>query len=305
MDRALLRPHGNCGDDMVDLTDMPDLSILRRNWPEFEDPKSRLSIQVGPVQIGGGEPVVIAGPCAVESRDQALDVARAVLAAGAKMLRGGAYKPRTDPHTFQGLGLEGLRILAEARRETGLPVVTEVMDPRKVEEVAEYADLVQVGSRSMQNFPLLKEVGKAGKPVLLKRGFSATLLEWLCAAEYIANEGNKAIVLCERGIRTACHYDYARHVLDLNILEPLRQPTPLPVIIDPSHAAGRAEVVPVLSRAAIAAGGDGLLVEVVASEQSRATAKCDAKQGILPEVLKDLVESCRWLGGHEIGRSAD
>ena len=259
--------------DMVDLTDFPDLSILRRNWPEFEDPTSRMSIQLGPVKMGGGEPVVIAGPCAVESREQVLDVARAVRSAGAQMLRGGAYKPRTDPHTFQGLGLEGLQILAEARRETGLPVVTEGMDPRKVEEVASYADLIQVGSRSMQNFPLLKEVGKVGKPVLLKRGFSATLLEWLCAAEYIASEGNKAIVLCERGIRTACHYDYARHVLDLNILEPLRQATPLPVIIDPSHAAGRADVVPVLSRAAIAAGAAGLPCQVVGAAQSRAPAE--------------------------------
>src|SRR5690606_25375567 len=200
------------------------------------------------------------GPCSVESRDGLLEAADAVRAAGAGMIRGGAFKPRTSPYSFQGLGEEGLRYLAEAREATGLPVVTEVMDTRHVDLVASYADVLQVGARNMQNFPLLSELGRAGKPVLLKRGLSATLSELLMAAEYVMAQGNGSVILCERGIRT---YETAtRNTLDVSAIPVLKRETHLPVIVDPSHAAGRAELVQPLALAAIAAGADGLLVEV-------------------------------------------
>ena len=211
-----------------------DLKVLRRCWTGYEDESTTHPVQVHKTTFGTAQPVIIAGPCAVESHEQTMRVARVVQKAGATLMRGGIYKPRTSPHSFQGLGAPGLEILDDVRRETGLGIVTEVMDPRLVEQVAEVADMIQVGSRSMQNYPLLVEVGRTSKPVLLKRAWSATLEEWICAAEYIANEGNDRIVLCERGIRASCHWDYARDVLDLNVLEPLRQLTPLPVIVDPS-----------------------------------------------------------------------
>jgi len=273
--------------------DLPDLSILRRSWPGHESPDSTHVVDLAGVRVGGSEPVVIAGPCAVESLDQTLRIARAVRGAGCKLLRGGAFKPRTNPHSFQGLGREGLAVLAEVRRQTGLGIVTEVMDPRLVGEVAAVADMLQIGSRSMQNFPLLTEVGRARKPVLLKRGWSATLEEWLCAAEYVAKEGNRDIVLCERGIRSTSHWSYARSVLDLNVLEPLRIVTPLPVIVDPSHATGRWNLVPAMSRAALAAGAHGLLLEVIADESDRTTLRSDADQGVLPEVLAEIVAAAR------------
>ncbi|MBP2018373.1 3-deoxy-7-phosphoheptulonate synthase [Symbiobacterium terraclitae] len=210
--------------------------------------------------LGSGRPMIIAGPCSVEDEEQILAAARAVKAAGATALRGGAFKPRTSPRSFQGLGEEGLRLLALARQETGLPVVTEVMDTAQIDLVAEYADVLQVGSRNMQNFALLKQVGRAGKPVLLKRGLSATLEEWLSAAEYITDSGNDQVILCERGIRTfeTC----TRNTLDLSTAIVARQRSGLPVIVDPSHAAGRRDLIPALARAALAAGLDGLMIEV-------------------------------------------
>lgn len=272
---------------------LPDLSVLRRCWPEYGDVSTTHQVTVRGVPIGGPRPAIIAGPCAVESLEQTLSTARAVKTAGGQLLRGGAYKPRTSPHSFQGLGLEGLEILAEVRRQTGLGIVTEVMDTRKVEEVASFADMLQIGSRSMQNYPLLTEVGRTDKPILLKRGWSSTLEEWLCSAEYIAKEGNRNIVLCERGIRACCDWSYSRNILDLNVIEPLRQVSPLPVVADPSHSTGKWELVSTMSRAALAAGAHGLLIEVVAAEENRASLKCDAEQVITPDILAEIIEDSR------------
>jgi 3-deoxy-7-phosphoheptulonate synthase len=241
---------------------------------------------VGSVEFGEARPVVIAGPCAVESVEQTLEVARCVQKAGADLLRGGAFKPRTSPHDFQGLGEEGLKILAQAGAATGLPVVTEVMDVRCVDLVAGYADMLQVGSRNMHNFPLLKEVGRARKPVLLKRGMAASLCEWLGAAEYIAAEGNFDIVLCERGIKAFAAGEYSRNILDLNVIPAARACSFLPVIVDPSHATGVAVMVEPASRAAIEFGCHGLMIEVAASDSSP---RCDAVQAINPEALKRIV----------------
>ncbi len=217
-------------------------------------------IQVGRAAFGSREIAVIAGPCSVEGRSMLQDTARVVKAAGAVALRGGAYKPRSSPYAFQGLGEEALRMLAEVRAETGLPVVTEVMDTRQVELVAEYADVLQIGARNMQNFSLLAEVGRVQRPVLLKRGLSATIKELLMAAEYIMAQGNREVILCERGIRT---YETAtRNTLDVAAIPVLKKETHLPVIVDPSHAGGRADLVFPLSAAALAAGADGLIVEV-------------------------------------------
>jgi len=278
---------------------LADLSILRRCWPEYAAPDTTREVRVGEAVFGGPRPVVVGGPCAVESLEQTLEVARVVRDAGGRLLRGGAYKPRTNPHSFQGLGRKGLEILAEVRRRTGLAVVTEVLDPRLVEEVSTHADMLQVGSRSMQNFPLLTEVGRTRKPVLLKRGWSATLEEWLCAAEYVAKEGNNEIVLCERGIRTSCHWSYARSVLDLNVLEAVRRATPLPVIVDPSHATGQWKLVASMSRAALAAGAHGLLVEVIAPGTDRASLRSDADQGVTPEVFARIVAAAGGVEVHE------
>lgn len=272
---------------------LPDLSILRRCWPKYADAASTHPVQVNGERFGDERPVVIAGPCAVESYEQTLAIARSVVAAGGRLLRGGVFKPRTNPHSFQGLREEGLEILAEVRRQTGIGIVTEVMDPRLVERVAETADMIQVGSRSMQSFPLLTEVGRTSKPVLLKRGWSATLEEWLCAAEYIAMEGNRDIVLCERGIRASCHSSYARNLLDLNVIEPVRRASPLPVIVDPSHATGQWNLVAALSRASLAAGAHGLLIEVVQDRVDRSQLKSDAEQGIPPEVLEEIMDEVR------------
>jgi 3-deoxy-7-phosphoheptulonate synthase len=275
------------------LDDLPSLSVTRKGDSRYAGTDRVREVTVRGIPVGGGRPVVIAGPCAVETREQTLRTARAVRAAGADMLRGGAYKPRTNPHSFQGLGRAGLEILAEARAETGLPIVTEVMDPRRVEEVGAVADVLQIGSRNMQNFPLLSEAGRFGKPVLLKRGFSATLEEWLCAAEYVAMEGNRDVLLCERGIRTFALGEYARNTLDLAVVPALRAVTWLPVIVDPSHAAGDHRLVPSLSAAAVACGADGLLLEVLASEDARPCTLCDGPQGVLPAVLERIVASAR------------
>ena len=267
---------------------LPELSILRRCWPAYREGTATHEVQVGEASIGGEERTVIAGPCAVESFEQTLAIAETVRGLGGRILRGGAYKPRTNPHSFQGLGQAGLEILAEVRRRTGLAIVTEVLDPRLVDQVATYADMLQIGSRSMQNFPLLREVGRTHLPVLLKRGWSATLEEWLCAAEYVAQGGNDRIVLCERGVRTACQGPYARSVLDLNILEPLRRATPLPVLVDPSHACGDWRLVATLSQAALAAGAHGLLVEAIEEGADRSRLRSDAEQGVPPGVLREI-----------------
>jgi 3-deoxy-7-phosphoheptulonate synthase len=232
-------------------------------------------IEAGGRRIGDGYFGLIAGPCTVEYREQTLETARAVAAAGATMLRGGAFKPRTSPYSFQGLGVDGLAILAEAREETGLPLVTELMDPRHVEAVVETADVIQIGARNMQNFLLLSEVGKANKPVLLKRGPSASIEELLMAAEYVVKEGNSDVILCERGIRT--FERSTRYTLDIGAVPVLKQETHLPVIVDPSHAAGRRDLVLPLARAAVAAGADGIIVEVHPAPEE---ALCDGPQQI-------------------------
>jgi 3-deoxy-7-phosphoheptulonate synthase len=264
--------------------------LLSRKTSSFGGGTQTRVVQVGQARFGGERPVVIAGPCAVEGRGQTLEVARAVKAAGADMLRGGAFKPRTSPHDFQGLGLEGLKILREASEETGLPAVTEVMDTRWVVEVARHADMLQIGSRNMQNYPLLAEVGRAGKPVLLKRGMAASLYEWLGAAEYIAKEGNLEIVLCERGIKAYPAGEYSRYVLDLNVIPAVKAETFLPVIVDPSHATGVSAMVEPASRAAIEFGGHGLLIEVASDYAGACVPMCDAAQAIGPATLRNIVE---------------
>ena len=253
-------------------------------------PGRRTEVRVGPVVFGDGSFPVIAGPCAVEGREVLLEIAAAARDAGARMLRGGAFKPRTSPYTFQGMGEEGLKALREASDRTGLPVVTEVMDTRDVPLVSRYADMLQVGSRNMQNFSLLEELGRQPKPVFLKRGMAATLGELLAAAEYVLSGGNPRVVLCERGIRGFS--EETRNVLDLAAVPALRAMTHLPVVVDPSHATGRAELVRPLCRAAAAAGADGAMVEVhVRPEESL----CDARQAILPEELEGIVQECQAL----------
>ncbi len=240
---------------------------------DFRGPDATLDISGR--RIGGENFCLIAGPCTVESREQTLTTARVVRDAGAALLRGGAYKPRTSPYSFQGLGREALEILAEARGLTGLPVVTEVMDVRQIEDVVEVADVIQLGARNMQNFDLLKEVGKTGAAVLLKRGLSATIEEWLLSAEYIAREGNERVILCERGIRT---FETAyRSTLDISAVPVVKSLSGLPVIVDPSHAAGRRDWILPMARAAVVAGADGLIVEVHPSPE---TALCDGPQAL-------------------------
>ncbi len=217
-------------------------------------------VTVSGVSIGNGQPAVIAGPCSVESEQQIIEIAREVKRRGAHLLRGGAYKPRTSPYSFQGLGEEGLKLLQKAKEETGLGIVTEVLEPNDVPLVAEYADMLQIGARNMQNYQLLKAVGKCKKPVLLKRGMSATLTEFLLSAEYILSEGNAQVVLCERGIRT--FVEYTRNTLDLNIVPMVKQVSHLPIIVDPSHGTGKRELVAAMAIAGIAAGADGLIIEV-------------------------------------------
>lgn len=268
--------------------------LSRRNHPELEGER-QLEVEVAGVRFGAGVPVVIAGPCAVESEQQTMELARSVRAVGADMLRGGAFKPRTSPHDFQGLGLDGLKILRAASDETGLPLVTEVMDVRLVELVAQYADMLQIGSRNMQNYPLLVEAGRSGKPVLLKRGMAASLCEWLGAAEYIANEGNLKIVLCERGIKTHAANEYSRYLLDLNVIQAAHEETFLPIIVDPSHATGVAAAVEAASRASIEFGSDGLIIEVsnYGVEPGVPRPLCDADQAISPVTLRRIVEFIR------------
>ena len=250
-----------------------------------EHHSSRSVIRVGEVPIGPDTVTVIAGPCTVETPEQTLTAARMAHAAGASILRGGAFKPRTSPYAFQGLGEAGLKILADVRAETGLPVVTEVIDPASVDLVCSYADMLQVGTRSMQNFALLQAVGSAGKPVLLKRGMNATIEEWLMAAEYIAQRGNLDIVLCERGIRT---FETAtRNTLDISAVPVAQRLSHLPVIVDPSHSGGRRDLVLPLSRAAIAVGADGIIVDV---HPEPAIAMCDGDQALVDEDIRELAK---------------
>lgn len=244
---------------------------------------SRTVVEAGDVRFGE-DFVVIAGPCAVESEDQVLRTAIAVKAAGAKMLRGGAFKPRTSPYSFQGLGLKGLKILDKARRETGLPIITEVIDTRDVSWVGEYADVLQIGARNMQNFSLLREAGKSGKPVLLKRGMYSTLEEWLNCAEYILAEGNPNVILCERGIRT--FETYTRNTLDLSIVPSVKAVSHLPILVDPSHGTGVLGLIEPMSLAAVAAGADGLEIEVHVDPPS---ALSDKDQQLTPEAFARLM----------------
>ena len=247
-------------------------------------------VEIGGVPVGGPEFVVIAGPCSVESYEQTLRIARLVKAAGAHLLRGGAYKPRTSPYSFQGLGEEGLRILARVREETGLPVVTEATDIDVLDGVVEYADAVQVGARNMQNYTLLKRVGRCARPVLLKRGMNATVTELLLAAEYILDQGNPNVVLCERGIRTFT--DHSRNTLDLSAVPEVKRISHLPVITDPSHAAGeRTKVLP-LTRASVAVGADGVMIEVHDRPEE---ALSDGDQALLPEEFERLMAAVRRL----------
>ncbi|KXG77867.1 Phospho-2-dehydro-3-deoxyheptonate aldolase [Fervidicola ferrireducens] len=245
-------------------------------------------VKVGDVAIGGDEFVIMAGPCAVESKEQLFETAEIVKRCGAKVLRGGAFKPRTSPYSFQGLGEEGLKILAEARERTGLPVVTEVVSPEDVKRVAEYADILQIGARNMQNFELLKAAGKSGKPVLLKRGMAATIEEWLNAAEYIMNEGNFQVILCERGIRT--FEQKTRNTLDLSAVAVIKHLSHLPVLVDPSHSTGNWRWVAPMSRAALAAGADGLIIEVHPDPEE---ALSDGPQSLKPEKFAELCEDLR------------
>jgi 3-deoxy-7-phosphoheptulonate synthase len=246
-------------------------------------PPRKTLIRVGEVTIGDGF-TVIAGPCSVESEAQTLETARKVKEAGAHLLRGGAFKPRTSPYAFQGLGIRGLQILEKAKKETGLPVVTEVLDPRDVSWVAEYVDILQIGTRNMQNFSLLKEVGKTNKPVLLKRGMYSTLSEWLNCAEYILAEGNPNVILCERGIRS---FDtYTRNTLDLSVVPAVKEVSHLPIFVDPSHGTGKLSLIEPMSLAARAAGADGIMIEVHCNP---AEALCDGDQSLSPEMFASLM----------------
>ena len=248
-------------------------------------------VRVGHSTVGDLTLAVMAGPCAVESREQALEAALAVKAAGATILRGGAFKPRTSPYEFQGLGEEGLAILAEARALTGLPVVTEVMDSEEVSLVARYADVLQIGARNMSAFHLLQKAALTGKPIVLKRGFQATIREWLMSAEYILAMGNPNVILCERGIRTH-DSEFTRNTLDLAAVPVLKVETHLPVIVDPSHGTGRSDLVAPLCRAALAVGADGLMIEVHPHPQS---ALCDGKQSLAPAAFSAMMTDLRRL----------
>ncbi|MDH3197850.1 MAG: 3-deoxy-7-phosphoheptulonate synthase [Candidatus Krumholzibacteria bacterium] len=245
-------------------------------------------VRVGNVSVGGDGFTVMAGPCAVEGRDQVLQAARAVKRAGAVILRGGAFKPRTSPYSFQGLGEEGLKILAEARQETGLPVVTEVISPELVPLVSEYADILQIGARNMQNYALLEAVGRVRKPVLLKRGMMSTIEELLMSAEYVLSNGNQQVILCERGIRT---FEKAtRNTLDISAVPVIKRDSHLPVIVDPSHALGHTEFVPSMALAAVAAGADGIIVEVHPCPE---TAWCDGVQSLTFEMFEEMMVGVR------------
>lgn len=270
---------------------MNDLKLVRKNKAE------KTIVSVGPVSIGRGF-VVIAGPCSVESEEQTIETACAVKEAGADLLRGGVFKPRTSPYAFQGLGREGLHILQLAKKESGLPIVTEVVDTRDVQLVAEYADMLQIGARNMQNFPLLKEVGRTKRPILLKRGMQSTIAEWLSCAEYILNEGNTDVVLCERGIRT--FEPLTRNTLDLSCIPLIHELSHLPVIADPTHSTGKASLVGPMSLAAVACGADGLIVEV---HRNPSEALSDKDQALHPAEFSTMMRKIRALHACMLGFS--
>ncbi len=254
-------------------------------------------VDVAGVRIGGKEKIcVIGGPCSVECESQVVEIAQAVKAAGGAMLRGGAYKPRTSPYAFQGLGTEGILDLVRAREATGLPIVSELMSEDKIEEFEQYVDLVQIGARNMQNFPLLKAVGKMHKPVLLKRGLANTIEEWIMSAEYIMAGGNENVIFCERGIRT--FEPYTRNTLDLSVIPIIKEKTHLPIIIDPSHATGNWRYVEAMSLAAVAAGADGLIIEVHNDPQN---AWSDGAQSLRPDKFRQVIDKCRAIA-HVVGR---
>ncbi len=253
--------------------------------------KERTKIKVGHYEIGGEKVAIIAGPCSVESNEQLLSAALAVKEAGATILRGGAFKPRTSPYDFQGLGLPALKMLAEARKITSLPIATEVVDSEDVDLVAEYADILQIGSRNMSAFRLLQKAAKTGKPIILKRGFQATIKEWLLSAEYILAQGNENVILCERGIRTF-DSEFTRNTLDLGAVSVLMKETHLPIIVDPSHAAGRADLIYPMSLGALAMGAHGLMIEVHPNPNK---ALCDGKQSLTPSQFKEVIEGIKPL----------
>jgi 3-deoxy-7-phosphoheptulonate synthase len=267
---------------------IPILKPYKLASREFK--KESTIVKVDNVLIGNGHRVVIAGPCSVESEEQIIQSATIAKKCGANLLRGGAYKPRTSPYSFQGLGIEGLKLLQKAKEVTGLPIVTEVMEVSEVEIVAEYADVLQIGTRNMQNYRLLKAVGKINKPVLLKRGMSATLQEFLMSAEYILSEGNYNVILCERGIRT--FVDYTRNTLDLNIIPAVKKLSHLPIVVDPSHGTGKRDYVIPLSLAAIAAGADGIIVEMHPDPNKSIS---DADQTISPKQFEELMKKIKSL----------
>jgi len=265
---------------------LEDVNIVIPKQVSKKENQETTIVNVNGVEVGGKEVIIFAGPCAVENREQLFETARSVKTSGAKILRGGAFKPRSSPYSFPGLGEEGLKLLSQVKRELRIPIVTEVMDTRQVELVSEHADLIQVGSRNMQNFPLLKEVGKCKKPVLLKRGMMATIEEFLNAAEYILNQGNNQVILCERGIRT--FETSTRNTLDLSAVPMLKHLSHLPVIVDPSHGTGLRWMVPIMAKAAIAAGADGVIMEVHYKPE---IALCDGHQSLrLNEFSKLMVE---------------
>jgi 3-deoxy-7-phosphoheptulonate synthase len=279
-----LNLRGQSGVSDVVRISVPYKLVSRENHPD------RSVVRVGGVPIGPDTLTVIAGPCAVETPQQALAAAQMAKAAGASLLRGGAYKPRTSPYAFQGLGEKGLKILADVRADTGLPVVTEVVDANDVELVSSYADMLQIGTRNMQNFALLQAAGRAGRPVMLKRGMNATIEEWLMAAEYIAQRGNLDIVLCERGIRT--FESATRNTLDISAVPVAQRLSHLPVIVDPSHSGGHRELVLPLSRAAIAVGADGIIVDVHPYPE---TALCDGAQALVGSDIRELASVAQHL----------
>ena len=288
---------GVIGDDRI-LANQPlraiagveDVVVILAPWKlagrEFK--KDNTIIDVCGVKIGGKQLAIMAGPCAVEKKELTVGIAQEVKAAGANILRGGAYKPRSSPYAFQGLGNEGLDFLGAAKKLTGLPIVSEILDPRDIELFLEKTDIIQIGARNMQNFELLKEVGGYDKPVLLKRGLSATIKEWLLSAEYIMSRGNKNVMLCERGIRTfESHY---RNTLDLSAVPAMKALTHLPVIVDPSHATGKWDLVAPMAKAAVAAGADGLLIEVHSNPEC---ALCDGEESLKPSRFKELMKDLR------------
>ena len=276
---------------------VPILKAFKLASREFHAEDSVFTVKG--VQIGGGHLAVIAGPCAIESESLLFEVAARVRRAGANILRGGAFKPRTSPYSFQGLGKDGLELLSAAGEQFGMPVVTEVMDPRQVELVERYADILQIGARNMQNFDLLKECGRTRMPVLLKRGLSATVKDLLMSAEYVLSEGNRQVILCERGIRT--FEDSTRNTLDLSVVPNIQGQSHLPIIADPSHATGRPDLIPAMARAAVAAGADGIHVEVHSCPEK---ALSDGPQALVPDQFDRLMDEIRPLA-ELLGRSID